>query len=200
MRTLGTLLDECLQADYLHVHGASYALAFEKECLNVYFQDSNGWEDWRRNLAFPIKRHRDLFVHGGFLESFLYLEEILLSAIDAFSPAAVVSVGYSHGGALATLFHECIFVRRPDLGPKTQTIVYGCPRVFAEPISESVHRRFGRLIRVENEGDPVTALPPRALRFSHVGRVIAVRDEEKKGLFDAHRAQSYQRAIALLGF
>ena len=200
MRIISRLFRECLSAEYLHVGGASCAFLLEEGKLTVFFEESNGIEDWIQNLDFPAEAYRDMYVHGGFLESFQKLLPLLEKELINPQISAVTLVGYSHGGALATLCHEYIYSEYPTLRPQLQSVVFGAPRVLHESITEAVFERFDRLLRVENIGDIVTLLPPNALGFRHVGHRFPIGRAGKYGPFSAHRAENYLLELEMKDF
>ena len=122
------------------------------------------------------------------------LSDLLLSR----TVRALNLAGYSHGGALATLFHAYVYEKRPDLREALQTVTYGAPRVYRRPPRNAL-AVFDRLLRVENGGDIVTHLPPSAFGFSHVGRALSIGEKTAKLSFGAHASESYLRALAERG-
>ena len=128
----------------------------------LYFQCSDGKEDWRRNFAFPAvpyKRMKNKFlVHAGFLSAWKEVRD----EINALDFHAIV--GYSHGAALALLACEDQAFR----GRKVPTIVFGCPRIFYKP-PQIVKDRTEHAIRYTSKGDIVTKVPP---FYHHVGQEV----------------------------
>ena len=199
-KILHDLFAECLTRKYQTVeNAASFSTTIENGTLFLFFEPSNGREDWDNNLNFRIRPYDDMnpawYCHAGFLKVFRsalpYLEPYILSP----EVKRAVTVGYSHGGALAILCHEAIWFRRPDIRSRIRTFAYGAPRVLFAPIPGAVKKRFGELYLIQNEGDIVTHLPPAILGFRHVGNVIAIGKEGAQNAIDAHRPESYLAAL-----
>ena len=103
----------------------NYAFVEDGRTLYIYFQPSRGEVDWRHNFAFWKKPYKDMEisyrVHGGFLKCWKYVEDIIIAKItekevdDTFKWTRIVTVGYSHGAALAAFCHECVWFHRADL-------------------------------------------------------------------------------------
>ena len=72
--------------------------------------------------------------------------------------------GFSQGGAIAVLAHECIRYHMPDRLIVTKT--WGAPRVVA--FGGRIKSRFNGLIQIQNRGDIVPHLPPWVFGYSHV--------------------------------
>ena len=195
-KILHALFAECLTRDYKTVeNAASFSIGIEDGTLLLFFEPSNGREDWDNNLNFRIQPYDDMdpvwYCHAGFLKVFKsalpYLEPYIMSE----KVRRAVTVGYSHGGALAILCHEAIWFRRPDIRDRVKTFAYGAPRVLYTPIPREVKRRFRELYLIQNEGDLVTHLPPAVLGFRHVGNVITIGENGAYNAIDAHRPESY---------
>ncbi len=191
---LSDLFLKCLRAEYTHKESVSYALLREGAALTVLFEDSNGAVDWYRNLDFAVKAYEGALVHRGFLSAFLTVERELGEAISSSALRRLTVAGYSHGGALATLFHAYAYRARPDLRAHSVCVTYGAPRVYRRAPKDSADV-FARLLRVENRGDLVTDLPPKAFGFSHVGKELSVGAKGKYGPLSAHTAESYLQEI-----
>ena len=192
---LKQLFISCLEADYVDVeNGGSFAYTRDGEELYLFFEKSNGGEDWFNNLSYrAVSRGRagdEWFCHEGFLrvfESVLpYIEPLILN------PAVkkIVLVGYSHGAALALLCHEYIYTARQDIRANSLGFGFGCPRVVWG-IVNGEGERWRNFYMIRNVGDVVTHLPPRALGYRHVGNLIEIGASEKYNGIDAHRAENY---------
>lgn len=195
---LTELFLKCLRGDYIHLDSVSYAFLYEGAALTILFEDSNGAVDWYRNLDFAAEDYEGALVHRGFLSSFLTVEREIADALAPSRLRRVTVAGYSHGGALATLCHAYAYRARPDLRAHLQTVTYGAPRVYRRA-PQGASAVFARLLRVENEGDIVTDLPPRAFGFSHVGTPLRIGAQGESTPFQAHTAESYLRALADAG-
>ena len=127
----------------------------------LYFQASNEESDWALNFDFPAVPYKHMkekfLVHRGFLKAWKSVrDEIALLDFDTI-------VGYSMGGAMATLAHEDFRYRK---GYQLKTIVFGCPKVLFLP-SRHARSRFTEIERFANREDIVSKLPP---FFTHVGK------------------------------
>ena len=75
------LFIECLAIDYSHSgEGVDFALKIDRDSLYIYFQDSEGLEDWRVNINFPAKAYKregrgEFYAHRGFLNSWESVKE-----------------------------------------------------------------------------------------------------------------------------
>ena len=76
------------------------------------------------------------------------------------------------GAAVATLFSIYLREKHNDLAPQF-VYTFGSPRVGDRLFSEHVDRYFGEnLLRIMNEWDMITDLPPKALGYRHTGKLI----------------------------
>lgn len=187
------LFRACLDCDYVEVeNGGSYATLHDGGRLYIFFEKSNGEEDWRNNFGYHSVRYPRVgetwFCHEGFLrvwESILpYIKENIENASEG-----VICVGYSHGAALALLCHEYVWYKRPELRALSYGVGFGCPRVIwgNAPQDERWQSFFG----VRNVGDIVTHLPPTVFGYRHVGNVIEIGKAGRYSPIDAHREESY---------
>ena len=142
-------------------------------------------------------------VHGGFLESWKLVKDIIRAKITEKDMAQqeeidgverdykwkkIIIVGYSHGGALAALCHECVWFEREDLRAGDLVgISFDGPRVFAGlRIPKTLKERWAHFYVFRNHGDIVTHLPPVLFFFRHVGTKIRIGAGENPGLIGAH--------------
>ena len=195
MKKLYDLFSECLNIPYTTVGvSASYALRREGNALFIFFEGSNGANDWKNNLDFPAKVHPhadgDYYAHRGFLRTWQEIEPHLAPAIAEKSIRQMTVVGYSHGGAVATLCHEAIWRSRPDLRGSIEGYGFGAPRVFWGRRSPSLLQRWERYTVVRNENDLVTHLPPAISGYYHVGRLLSIGERGKYTAIEAHLSQN----------
>ncbi len=199
-----SLFSSCLDAEYFTVDGGgSFSLQRDGERIFVFFEKSDGEKDWQNNLDFgavEFKRREQVrlgerwYCHGGFLrvwESILpYIEGALLDI----GFREIVTVGYSHGAALALLCHEYIWHERPDIRGHIFGYGFGCPRVIYGRVPRE-HERWRDFYVIRNIDDIVTHMPPRLLGFRHVGSMIEIGKLGNYSRVDAHRAENYLKEL-----
>ena len=192
---LKQLFISCLEADYLDTEAdGSFAAVRDGDLLYLFFEKSNGIEDWINNLSYhAVSRGRiddGWFCHEGFLEVFESILPHIEGLIKSATVRKIIAVGYSHGAALALLCHEYIWYNRPDIRAACESFGFGCPRVIWGTVPRE-GERWRNFYIVRNTGDIVTHLPPRALGYRHVGRLIEIGGVGKYSGIDAHRAENY---------
>ena len=192
---LRELFLSCLTADYRHVENAgSFALVRDGELLYIFFEKSNGAEDWINNLSYhavSVRGEQDgWFCHEGFLRVWNSVLPYLENLISSATVRRIITVGYSHGAALALLCHEYIWFTRSDIRTVCEGYGFGCPRAVWGTVPEE-QERWKRFFLVRNSGDLVTHLPPRISGYRHVGNLIEIGEREKYTGVDAHRAENY---------
>ncbi len=191
------LFSRCLTIPYIHTEkAASYAFERRGAALTIYFEASNGAADWKNNLDFPAKAaDGGFFAHRGFLSVFHALAPRMAAAVADPDIRRVTSVGYSHGAALALLCHELVLRVRPELCESLTGYGFGCPRVVWGLPSRALLARFDGFTVVRNLDDIVTHLPPAALGFTHVGRLLEVGVRGRYNGIDAHREENILREL-----
>ena len=102
----------------------------------------------------------------------------------------IVTVGYSHGAALAVLCHEYIWFHRPDLRADAEGYGFGCPRVIWGALTVDLQARWEGFTVVRNLDDLVTHMPPVFLGYRHVGGLLEIGKIGKYSAIDAHRAEN----------
>ena len=195
------LFQQCLHVPYLQVGtSANYALQRQGKTLYIYFQDSNGAQDWKTNFNFPAKAYKRMgktvwFAHRGFLKIWKELEPVL--AADILDPHfdKIVIVGYSHGGALAALCHEYVWYHRPDLRATLEGYGFGAPRVFWGLKNPAVKQRWANFTVIRNLDDLVTHLPPAFLGFRHVGKLLKIGARNLYSPVEAHYAKNIEASL-----
>lgn len=197
------LFTNCLNANYKTVENqGDYAIQYDGSHLYLYFEWSDGQEDWKNNLDFPAKPYKDMgttwYCHRGFLKVWKSIEPYVANAIADTKVTAITVVGYSHGGAIATLCHEYVWYNRPDLRDKLEGYGFGAPRVFWGCLKDELKHRWDNFHIIRNLNDGVTYLPPAVFGFRHVNTIdkigtkgeFAVKSKLPKCL-DAHRPENY---------
>lgn len=195
---LSELFYETLHADYVHLDsGADYAISREGDTLYIYFEASDGATDWKNNLDFPAMRKDGslLLIHRGFLRVFESVRPVVSAVASEREIDSIVISGYSHGGALAVLCYDEVLRLRPDLQGNIVGYGFGAPRVFFGIKTRRLARRFADFTVIRNTDDLVTHLPPRALGYFHVGKLLTVGDRGKYSRIDAHRPENIMREL-----
>lgn len=188
--------NECLAAEYTQVENAGdYAIKREGDLLKIYFEWSDGKEDWRNNFDFPAKPYKDMehlwFCHRGFLKVWKSIEPYLVDFIGDPNIRKIEIVGYSHGAAIALLCYEyCIFHRKDAV---IEGVGFGCPRVFWGIVPKAVKDRFLGFKVVRNGNDIVTHVPPALFGFRHISKVVEI--GKSKGIVKDHYPDEYRKSL-----
>lgn len=169
--------------------------------LYVYLQDSNGAEDWKNNLDFPARPYHkgSWMAHRGFVKVWRVIEPHVGNAIADAQLQSIVTVGYSHGGALAVLCHEYVYFHRPDLRPHIEGYGFGAPRVIWGSLSQEMKQRWERFTVVRNLDDLVTHVPPKALGYAHVGNLLEIGQDGRYSHIEAHKSENIMRELIRRG-
>lgn len=190
---LTELFRQCVDRNYIHVENAGdYAVERRGNTLFIYLECSNGKTDWLNNFDFPARPYRRMgkvawFAHRGFVRVWKSIEPYLEPLVSDRTITNIITVGYSHGAALAVLCHEYIWYNRPDLRDKTEGYGFGCPRVFWGIKTKKLKERWERFTVIRNTDDIVTHVPPAILGYSHVGNMIKIGERGKYTMVDAHK-------------
>lgn len=190
------LLWECINIPYSQVGvSANYAVRRDQDTLYIFFESSNGKDDWRANINFPAKPYKRMgktvwLAHSGFLDTFKEIEPFLADIITDKSIEEAIITGYSHGAALAMLCHEYVWYNRPELRLTLHGYGFGAPRVFWGIQTSELAARWENFTVIRNIDDIVTHLPPAALGYSHVGKLLEIGRKGKYSPTDAHRAEN----------
>ena len=192
----------CLEADYQNSDmNGSYACLRDGDRLYIFFEKSSGYEDWWNNLSYrAISRGRSgdvWYCHEGFLRVFESIRPEIEDAIMNESVKSIVTVGYSHGAALALLCHEYIWYVRPDIREYIEGYGFGCPRVVWGRV-KGEKMRWKRFYVIRNRDDLITHLPPLITGYRHKGNLIEIGNGKKSGV-DAHRPENYIASLSLNG-
>ncbi|MBQ8685421.1 MAG: lipase family protein, partial [Clostridia bacterium] len=193
---LSTLFSVCLSIPYAQTGvSANYAIRREGDALYLFFEGSDGANDWKSNLDFPAKPYKRMgktvwFAHRGFLRVWKELEPMLAADIADKSVRKLVIAGYSHGAALALLCHEYAWYHRPDLRNALEGYGFGGPRVLWGVLTKDIKSRFESFTLVRNIDDIVTHLPPAVLGYSHVGKLLEIGKKGKYTAVEAHLSEN----------
>lgn len=120
-------------------------------------------QDWASDLDFRFDRKiKGYGVHKGFLQYVMNAYDDIMAELDKshYNGKSLIITGHSLGGAAAVIFAEKM-TRTVE-----KVVTFGQPRVGDKRMCES-NGLNDILIRVVNENDPVTLLPPsfRGYRF-----------------------------------
>ena len=197
---LNRLFRECISRTYRQTAlEVSWDFSRRGNVLFIYFEPSNGTRDWINNLTFHAAPYRDMQppwqCHAGFLKCWESVKPHIAALISDSTLSRVVTVGYSHGAALAVLCHEYVWYRRPDLRETLAGYGFGCPRVLWGYVSKDVAERWTHFTVIRNLPDIVTHVPPRLLGYRHVGKMLEIGEAGKFSAVDAHRASNIRREL-----
>lgn len=199
---LYALFSECLNIRYNKVGlSANYAVRADGDVLYIFFEDSDGKNDWLRNLDFPAKPYKAMddtawFAHRGFLKTWKEIEPYLEARIKSKRVKKIISTGYSHGAAIAVLCHEYVWYNRQDIRENIEGFGFGCPRVVWG--SKGAEKRWERFCVIRNINDIVTHLPPAIFGFSHVGTLLKIGERGKYSTIEAHYAENILTELSLM--
>ena len=197
---LDLLFENCVNADYSHVENAGdYALVKKGDELYIYLERSDGAEDWKNNLDFPMRAYKRMgktawYAHRGFLRVWKSIEEYVSDAVLDSDIHKITVAGYSHGGGLAVLCHEYIYFNRPDLKNRLLGYGFGCPRVIWNP-DKDIEKRWENFTVVRNPDDAVTYLPPEFMGYRHMGRILDISKKGNYSPIDAHREENILKEL-----
>lgn len=188
------LFQKIMSVKYTHVENdASFAYERESETLYIFFEWSNGANDWRNNFDFPAKPYRDMknkwFAHRGFLRVWKTIESHLKEAVCDPSVKKIIIGGYSHGAAIALLCHEYCKFNRNDI--LIEGYGFGCPRVVWGFLRKAVKERFEGFAVVRNGCDLITYVPPAWLGYRHAGAILKIGRGKHYKPIEAHYADKY---------
>lgn len=133
-------------------------------------------------------------VHAGFLKYWKEVETQVIEAATAKDDKGnyifnhIYVSGYSQGGALVGLCHECIWYHRPDLRFNgLYSFSFEGPRFFAGfKIKRVIRDRWSHFYEFINDKDIVPHLPPRIFGYTHVGNIIKYGRGRKLGFTESH--------------
>lgn len=149
----------------------------EEDETIIVFSPSNSKADWKINFAYPKKPYKRMkvpfYAHGGFLDEWKTINDYFLLFVhkrmteeNAYKPITIV--GWSYGGAIATLCHEDFWYNFPYKRNHLRLVTFGSPRVIGSKYFKEVAERWEYAVLYANGSDIVTTLPPAWLGFKHV--------------------------------
>ena len=190
------LFKRCLTIDYVRTReSGDYAMEKRGTVLYIFLEHSDGREDWKNNVRFSTEPYEcegeeTLYVHRGFLKVWRaiapHLEETMMDP----SISKIVTVGYSHGAALAAFCHDYARHCRPDLAGHIRGYGFASPRVFRGTPTQRTKARWEAFTVVRIPNDLVTHLPPAFAGYFHVGSMLELCENGKYSALDAHRQES----------
>jgi len=210
---LSELFMRCWKAqnDYIHVEcDGSYLLQREGDTLFLLLQKSNSTKDWIHNFDFAARPYKDMPItwraHRGFVKVWKAIEPHIVDEIMDPSIKQIITVGYSHGAALAALAQEYIWYNRVDIRDNCYSFAFEPPRVFCGVrIPEALKERWANHLTIRTANDLVTHMPPACFGYKHVGTLLELPLTPETGMvkyrklncINAHFAQNVINAIAL---
>ena len=198
------LFERCLNADYIHTaEDGDYAVEVEGDTLYLLFEWSDGREDWKNNLDFPVRPYSRMetkwWCHRGFLRVWKAMrkevESIVFYVLNAYPEVTnIVCVGFSHGAAIAVLATEDMAYL---YGNEVTVSGYGfgAPRVLWGKVPEAVKTRLKCFVTVRNVPDFITHVPPRSWGYRDAGRLLKIGKPFKYGPFSAHFPENYTKEL-----
>lgn len=202
LRDMRAQFIRCLNAKYIHTdNDGDYAIEESRDGKTLYllFQWTRTAYDWVSNFDFLAKPYKDMEIpwrcHRGFLRVWKSIEPFIKDAVANPKYTKIYTVGYSHGGAIATLAHEYVWFNRPDLRSKENPdgitgYGFGCPRCYFGSIlpwkkmPQELAQRWERFYPIRNLTDLVTHVPPRIFGFRHVAPVVQLGRTDKWQIID----------------
>ena len=191
------LFKRLLSVSYIHVENSGdYKTERFGNTLYIYLESSDGNEDWKNNLDFPVKfkkREGDIHFrcHRGFLRVWESIKPYLKNEIMDTGVDKIVVAGFSHGAGLAVLCYEYIWYHRADLRDSLEGYGFGGPRVLWGKNAKKIAHMWQDFTLIRNIDDLITHLPPRVLGYFHIGKLMEIGEKGKYNRIDAHRPQSY---------
>jgi len=195
------LFEKCLRASYIHVENdGSYSTYKINDTRYIFFQQSNGKQDWKNNFDFPSKAYQGMDVpwrcHRGFLKVWKSLLPYIEANLEKSDFNSAIVVGYSHGAALAALCYEYVWYNNPEKRDCLYGFSFGCPKIFFGNKNHLfLEERFQKFVNIINSGDIVTKIPPSFLGYRHLGKIICIGNSGKYLSVNDHRPQSYLNSL-----
>jgi predicted lipase len=148
----------------------------EEEILVGFRGTTNTIPQWLSDLnAVYTKWGKNGKVHAGFYNRFSEIKSNTMTfinkALKKIPDADIVISGHSLGSCVSILFATYL----KEIGFKNQIYIYtyGSPRVGDLTFAKYVDKLFGdNLLRIMNELDAVTDVPPRLMGYRHTGKMI----------------------------
>lgn len=171
----GIVIDKWGFADYRRINGnhiQGFVAASEKATLVAFRGSEAHVSNWQDNLDtgfVPGPFTEGDRLHRGFAQGLLQVLPEIESRINTFErpESPLFLTGHSLGAALATLTAASFY----NVDRAVHSVYgFGSPRVGCRHFRNSYQSRDeGRTFRVVNQHDFISHIPPRFLRYRHVG-------------------------------
>ena len=173
--TLLKLFNTCLDIPYQTIGtNVNYAFKETGDKLEIYFECSNGLQDWLANFDFKKVVYDGLFkVHRGFYECYYQVRNIILDKVYEKDWKEVIVVGYSHGASLCGFATQDIRYHFPHL--KLFGYAFESPRFVK--VKRELKYMFDDLTVIRNGNDLVTHVPFKFMGFSDVGTMFNIKGD-----------------------
>ena len=164
-------------------NNVNYAFIENKadKTLFVYFQGSHEKIDWIRNFLFTQKVYKMFRIHKGFYNAYVEARSMLIDKIcecdinGDYKWLKIVIVGYSHGGALAQIFHEEAIYHRNDIKDDIFTYAFESPRCLKVP--KKYKHLWANLTTTRCNTDLITHLPPMLFGYDNLGKMLKIKGD-----------------------
>ena len=173
-----------------NIDGVTFLVVEINQEIYISFKGSDGLLDWLTNFSFWSTKVNDIYIHSGFLQSFIKIKDTLDSIISEKimkrNMKHIYFTGHSSGGSLASI---CGYMY--GIG---HVVTFGSPRVgcsgFVEKLNEIQNVHF------QSMSDWVVILP---CYLSLPKNCIAVgKVRECCCIFQSHGIEYYQDAISCM--
>ena len=125
------------------------------------------------------------------------IEDIVIDRIADKNINEIIIIGYSHGGALSMLCHECCWFHRPDIKNNIWGIGFDSPRVYAGLwVKKALKPRWQQYMIIRNHTDLVTHVPPKLFGYSHVGKLVKIGKKKKYNCIKSHYPSNISESLA----
>jgi triacylglycerol lipase len=161
-----------------------------KDTLVVVIRGSDDLDDWLHNIQFlPTKPRGEVgfSFHPGFLKAYCSIRDQLATIVsEKIEARRFWLCGHSLGAAIATLCAIDI-EHGKKIQAKPTLVTFGQPRVTNRAGAEWIDSKFsGRYIRIVNDNDIATRVPPEFLQYSHAGKAIRLYEHSYESGFSSN--------------
>ena len=155
-----------------------YAILEEANETIIIFAESNSQADWLTNFNFPKKPYKQMditfMVHRGYLKEWKLFRDFFTDYLTGHALKPITIVGWSYGGAMATLAMEQIWFDFPFMRDSLKLVTFGSPRVIGFWNFGKVRERWENSTRYKNGFDLVTHVPFVWMGFRHVVKATRI--------------------------